>query len=36
MLLDPVDAFEAWAFEHGDEVMAAQDDCTRDDYTRER
>lgn len=24
-LLGPIDAFGAWAFEHGDEVMAAQD-----------
>lgn len=24
-LLDPIDAFGAWAFEHGDEVMAAQE-----------
>ncbi|MEE1752742.1 winged helix-turn-helix transcriptional regulator [Streptomyces sp. SP18CS02] len=24
-LLAPIDAFGAWAFEHGDEVMAAQD-----------
>lgn len=24
-LLDPIEAFGAWAFEHGDEVMAAQD-----------
>lgn len=29
-LLDPIDAFGAWAFAHGDEVMAAQDDYTRD------
>nr|WP_237529652.1 helix-turn-helix domain-containing protein [Streptomyces sp. SID5770] len=24
-LLGPIDAFGAWAFEHGDEVMAAQE-----------
>lgn len=30
-LLAPIDAFGAWAFEHGDEVMEAQDR-----YTRER
>ena len=30
-LLGPIDAFGAWAFEHGDEVMEAQDR-----YTRER
>jgi DNA-binding HxlR family transcriptional regulator len=30
-LLAPIDAFGAWAFEHGDEVLAAQDR-----YTRER
>ncbi|WP_406173977.1 winged helix-turn-helix transcriptional regulator [Streptomyces sp. NBC_00996] len=30
-LLDPIGAFGAWAFEHGDEVMAAQER-----YTRER
>ncbi|MFB7589162.1 winged helix-turn-helix transcriptional regulator [Streptomyces sp. NPDC056169] len=24
-LLDPIEAFGAWAFEHGDEVMAAQE-----------
>ncbi|MFD5794011.1 winged helix-turn-helix transcriptional regulator [Streptomyces diastatochromogenes] len=30
-LLAPIDAFGAWAFEHGDEVMAAQER-----YTRER
>jgi hypothetical protein len=24
-LLAPIDAFGAWAFEHGDEVMAAQE-----------
>ncbi|MFE0177383.1 winged helix-turn-helix transcriptional regulator [Streptomyces sp. NPDC059002] len=24
-LLDPIEAFGAWAYEHGDEVMAAQD-----------
>jgi DNA-binding HxlR family transcriptional regulator len=29
-LLEPIDAFGAWAFAHGDEVMAAQDDYTRD------
>lgn len=34
-LLEPIDAFGAWAFEHGDEVMAAQDDCARDGQTRE-
>ncbi|MEU9665588.1 helix-turn-helix domain-containing protein [Streptomyces bobili] len=30
-LLAPIDAFGAWAFEHGDDVLAAQDR-----YTRER
>jgi DNA-binding HxlR family transcriptional regulator len=30
-LLGPIGAFGAWAFEHGDEVMAAQEH-----YTRER
>ncbi|MYW65371.1 transcriptional regulator [Streptomyces sp. SID8379] len=25
-LLGPIDAFGAWAFEHGDEVMAAQEE----------
>ncbi|MER6344254.1 winged helix-turn-helix transcriptional regulator [Streptomyces sp. NPDC001595] len=30
-LLAPIDAFGAWAFEHGDEVMAAQER-----YERER
>jgi DNA-binding HxlR family transcriptional regulator len=34
-LLDPVDAFGAWAFEHGDEVMAAQDDFTQDAAARD-
>ncbi|MEV0736322.1 helix-turn-helix domain-containing protein [Streptomyces sp. NPDC050549] len=34
-LLEPIDAFGAWAFEHGDEVMAAQDDYTRGGRTRE-
>lgn len=29
-LLAPIDAFGAWAFEHGDEVMAAQDRHTRE------
>lgn len=29
-LLGPIEAFGAWAFEHGDEVMAAQDRYTRD------
>lgn len=29
-LLDPIEAFGVWAFEHGDEVMAAQERCTRD------
>ncbi|MET7569939.1 helix-turn-helix domain-containing protein [Streptomyces sp. NPDC005492] len=29
-LLDPIDAFGAWAFEHGDEVMAAQDAYSRE------
>ncbi|EFL19698.1 helix-turn-helix domain-containing protein [Streptomyces sp. C] len=28
-LLGPIDAFGAWAFEHGDEVMAAQDRNSR-------
>ncbi|KOG71863.1 HxlR family transcriptional regulator [Streptomyces antibioticus] len=28
-LLGPIDAFGAWAFEHGDEVMAAQENYTR-------
>ncbi len=34
-LLEPIDAFGAWAFEHGDEVVAAQDDCARGGQTRE-
>jgi DNA-binding HxlR family transcriptional regulator len=29
-LLAPIDAFGAWAFEHGDEVMAAQERCSGD------
>ncbi|GGJ49180.1 winged helix-turn-helix transcriptional regulator [Streptomyces brasiliensis] len=29
-LLVPLDTFGAWAFEHGDEVMAAQDRYIRD------
>jgi DNA-binding HxlR family transcriptional regulator len=29
-LLAPIDAVGAWAFEHGDEVMEAQDRYTRD------
>ncbi|MEU1013166.1 helix-turn-helix domain-containing protein [Streptomyces sp. NPDC005890] len=29
-LLAPIDAFGAWAFEHGDEVMAAQEHYARD------
>ncbi|WAL93271.1 winged helix-turn-helix transcriptional regulator [Streptomyces sp. Je 1-369] len=28
-LLGPIDAFGAWAFEHGDEVMAAQERNSR-------
>jgi DNA-binding HxlR family transcriptional regulator len=27
-LLNPIEAFGAWAFDHGDEVMAAQDRAT--------
>jgi len=27
-LLDPIETFGAWAFDHGDEVMAAQDQAT--------
>lgn len=34
-LLDPIDAFGAWAFEHGDEVMAAQDSYPRGGHTRD-
>ncbi|MFI6403570.1 winged helix-turn-helix transcriptional regulator [Streptomyces sp. NPDC050548] len=34
-LLEPIDAFGAWAFEHGDEVMAAQDDYARDASARD-
>ncbi|MEU0007411.1 helix-turn-helix domain-containing protein [Streptomyces sp. NPDC006314] len=29
-LLAPIDAFGVWAFEHGDEVMAAQERYTRE------
>jgi DNA-binding HxlR family transcriptional regulator len=29
-LLTPIETFGAWAFEHGDEVVAAQDRYTRD------
>jgi DNA-binding HxlR family transcriptional regulator len=29
-LLGPIDAFGTWAFEHGDEVMAAQEHYTGD------
>ncbi|GAA3084989.1 hypothetical protein GCM10020000_84360 [Streptomyces olivoverticillatus] len=28
-LLEPIDAFGAWAFAHGDEVMAAQEVAER-------
>jgi len=34
-LLEPIGVFGAWAFEYGDEVMAAQDAYARDGQTRE-
>jgi DNA-binding HxlR family transcriptional regulator len=35
-LLAPIDAVGAWAFEHGDEVMAAQEAGCRGARTRSR